>query len=177
VKRCAVAVLLILAVTGGLAAQEAQSSGSNQNGSVKSLNFYKIQFVLREVQDKKVLNSRSYTMVLEDHKQGSTKIGNRVPVPTGASQFQYIDVGINITANVHGEGPLVQLDSAIEVSSFALPEQEKTASAAGGAPIVRQIHANLSPVLHAGEQSVIGIITDATSTREYEIAATVTKMK
>jgi hypothetical protein len=141
----------------------------------RPVSYYKVEFVLRELQDGKAINTRNYLMTIENGDRGEAKVGARVPVTTGEhGQFQYLDVGININCRVVGRDDYASLRSMIEISSFALPEQ---ASGGNSQPVVRQMRSDLAAVVPLSKQTVIGIIDDANSTKRYEIAVTATKMK
>ena len=63
--------------------------------------FYKLDFVVKEVEGTKVLNSRAYSMIVSTEKSSppsSIRTGSRVPTPTSAgnTQFTYIELGVNI---------------------------------------------------------------------------------
>ncbi len=77
--------------------------------------FYHLEFVIQEMgTDGKPTNSRSYTATVStdsrDGRNTSIRTGSRIPVPTGPfssgndsqalvnTQFQYVDVGVNIDA-------------------------------------------------------------------------------
>lgn len=143
------------------------------------LGAYKLDFVFREVQDGKTVNTRSYMMILEDNRNswGEVKIGSRVPVVTGSNPnaWQYLDVGTNINCRISNriQRPLVPLNCTVEVSSFSLPEQKPTAG--GANPVINQIKSNVPAVVAEGKQTVITTIDDPNSTRRYEIALTATK--
>src|SRR3954470_12393204 len=106
----------------------------------RPLSFYKVEYVLREMQDGKAINSRNYMMTIENGDRGEAKVGARVPVPIGSSgpstQWQYMDVGLNISCRVVGRDDYASLHTSIEVSSFALPEQQT--GRPESQPVVRQ---------------------------------------
>ena len=113
-----------------------------------------------------------------DNQKASLKIGERLPVATGSfqpgiggvginplvnTQFQYIDVGVNIdvTPHVHADRD-VTLKIAMEISS------EIGQASIGGItqPIIGQKKVDLGEIrLKDGETSLIGGIMDDTQTR------------
>lgn len=138
------------------------------------LSFYKLEFVLRELQDGKVVNTRNYMMTIRNNEWGRTKAGARVPIKTGDT-MQYLDIGVNIECMVVDRNEYVSLSTTIEVSSFALSEQAPTLSDLP--PVLRQFRTSMAAVVPINKQTVIGTIDDANSTKRYEIAVTATKMK
>jgi len=156
-----------------------QEPTAEKTRTERPLSFYKVDYVLRELQDGKVLNTRNYTMTIEDGDRGSTKAGARVPVVTGGGdkspQWQYIDIGINIDCRLVTKGDYVALNSTVDISSFALPEQ--AANTTGQSPVLRQARTNMAAVVPVNKQTVIGSIDDVNSTKRYEIAVTATKVR
>jgi general secretion pathway protein D len=113
-----------------------------------------------------------------DNQKASLKIGERLPVATGSfqpgiggvginplvnTQFQYIDVGVNIdvTPHVHGDRE-VTLKITMEISS------EISQANIGGItqPVIGQKKVDLGEIrLRDGESSLIGGILDDSQTR------------
>jgi general secretion pathway protein D len=112
-----------------------------------------------------------------DNQKATLKIGERVPVATGSfqpgiggvginplvnTQFQYLDVGVNIdvTPHVHGDRD-VTLKISMEISSVV------GQSSIGGIsqPIIRQKKIEHEIRLRDGESSMIGGILDDSETR------------
>lgn len=116
--------------------------------------YYRLDFVVQELSaEGKPTNSRAYTCTIgtsrSDRSEQSFYIrtGNRVPILTGAyapkggvenkfdTEFQYIDVGVNISAqSAHEVGNQLALYLKTEISSLA-PEPSPTA---GNDPVIRQ---------------------------------------
>jgi hypothetical protein len=147
----------------------------------RPLSFYKVEYVLRELQDGKAINSRNYAMSIEDGKRGEAKVGARVPVSTGMvggiPQFQYLDVGVNLLCVVEGKGDYASLRTTIEISSFAIPEQATAAVNSDVRPVLRQMRAELPAVVPLAKPTVIGTVDDVNSTKRYEVSVTATKLK
>src|SRR6516164_986902 len=68
---------------------------------------YRLDYTIKEMDDNKVVNSRSYSLIMQSSEErgrsfGEAKTGTRVPIATGIAKdgsapIQYIDVGINIS--------------------------------------------------------------------------------
>lgn len=65
---------------------------------------YQLDFVVKELEDGKVINSRDYSMMVGAQSGlGSIRAGNKIPVQTKSppsTEFTYLDVGVNI--DCHG---------------------------------------------------------------------------
>jgi len=141
----------------------------------KNVSVYRLEFVVRELEDGKKINSRSYSMSVEDGGMGRVRVGNRIPFNTGKDQFQYFDVGINIDCRLRDHGSYILLyDTGIEISSIVKDE-----SATGGTPnpIVRQARSSVAAAITPGKPAVIASMDDVSSNRRYEVEVTATKIK
>lgn len=149
----------------------------SENQAPKPLSAYKLQFVLRELQDGKIVNTREYAMVVRDnYLPADLKIGSRIPVKD-EKDFHYLDIGTSIfCGQVEGRAPYVALRCTVEISNFALSEQ-KLQSGIATAPVLNQIRANLATVVEEGKQTMVSSIDDPSSTKRYEVAVTATKVK
>jgi hypothetical protein len=152
-----------------------QHSSETAKGGEKPVSVFRLEFVVRELQDGKKINSRNYTMSVEDNTVGRIRVGNRIPFNTGKDQFQYFDVGINIDCALHDHGSFLLLDNTqIEISSIVKDES------AGGTtpnPIVRQARSSVAAALTLGKPAVVASMDDVSSNRRYEVEVTATKLK
>src|SRR5690348_7932835 len=71
--------------------------------------FYKLSFLIYELEDGKKINERSYTFpAITEGRRSSMKIGTRVPIVVKESQVQgvkesqvqYLDVGLDISCDL-----------------------------------------------------------------------------
>lgn len=108
-------VCLLLVGSLALARMATAQDASKQAEGAKAeapVHYYHLQFVVQELNaEGKPTNSRTYTTTVSTEREESTSIrsGSRVPVATGSfssgssnalvnTQFQYIDMGVNIDA-------------------------------------------------------------------------------
>lgn len=104
--------------------------------AAKPAHFYRLDYVLEELDSAgKPVNSRSFSMIISTagFRRGSFTVGSKVPILTGteapkenpnaiSSQFQYIDVGVKITASdIQEDGSHLTFNLRAEVSSLATP--------------------------------------------------------
>jgi hypothetical protein len=94
-------------------------------------------------------------------------------VASKEGQLQYLDVGTNIWSRMVERGDSLQLEVRAELSNFANPEQENRTTM----PLLRQLHISASTVAAIGKPTVIGIVDDPNSKRQFRLAVTVTKLK
>jgi hypothetical protein len=173
----------ILAVTTFCYARTASAQGAwkDQRASEaskapeKPVSVYRLEFVVRELEGGKTINSRAYTMSVEDGDVGRIRVGNKIPFSSAKDQFQYFDVGINIDCRLRDLGSYILLENTqIEISSIVKDEP-----AGGGTPnpIMRQARASVAAAITPGKPAVITSMDDVSSNRRYEVEVTATKLK
>ena len=91
-----IAALSIFVLMAGAALAQNEASKSEQPPR-----YYRLDFVVKEVEDGKVINGRSYSTIMQSGERSTAQIrtGSRVPVTItgpGASNIQYFDIGVNI---------------------------------------------------------------------------------
>lgn len=136
---------------------------------------YRLEFIVREVEEGKRLNSRSYVMSVEDGDEGSVHVGNRVPYSTGKEQFQYFDVGVSIRCRLHERDGYVVLERGdVEISSIV--KDESTAPGTLN-PVVRRANAGFEAAATPGKATLVTTLDDVSSDHRYEVEVTATKVK
>jgi hypothetical protein len=167
---------IALSVGAGVArAQESGSSKTTPDDASKSLTAFRLDFALSEFEDSKRINTRHYSMNLVPGYTPSNeiKIGSRVPVEGKQGDMQYIDVGTNIWSRLTERGDALQLEVRADLSNFANPEQESRTAM----PLLRQLRINASTVAMPGKPTVVGIVDDPNSKRQFQLEVTVTKLR
>jgi hypothetical protein len=183
-------VVLIAAITVGLwfVPRPAQAQEGAKEGSPASppkarppVQSYRLDFSFNEVLDGKNLNTRHYSMNLTAGESDEIKIGTRVPVATGGNpsapapmQYQYMDVGTQIWAQLREHGDELILVVRGEVSNL---DVETEHSGAMLPPVVRQIKINGETLLVVGKPIVIGSVDDPNSKKQFQLEVTVTKLR
>jgi hypothetical protein len=167
-----------MALCSGMKPAQAQDSTPKAEAP-KPVQAFRLDFSLNELQDGKKVNSRHYAInVNVPGESREVKIGSRVPVATGGSganvQFQYMDVGTNISAELRERGDELELRVGSEISNLDTQPSESTARLG---PIVRQIKMSGSTVVTPGKPVVIGSADDSTSNRQFQLEVTVTRLK
>jgi hypothetical protein len=140
--------------------------------------FYKLDFVVKEVEAAKVLNARTYSIIVStdtpSHEHSSIRTGSRVPTSTlpGSTQVTYLDVGVNIDAwSVREVQNEVSLTVVADISSVL---QESTTSTL---PIIRQNKWNSSVVVPIKKPTIIFSSDDATTKRQTQLELSATPIR
>jgi hypothetical protein len=171
--------LIVGLVLASSIAVRAQESGSQKNteDTEKALSAFRLDFNLTESEDGRKINTRHYSMNIVPGYTPSNeiKIGSRVPVEGKQGDVQYIDLGTNIWSRLTERGDALQLEVHVDLSNFAIPEQESRTAVP--LPLLRQLRINASTVAMPGKPTIIGMVDDPNSKRQFELEVTVTKLR
>jgi len=157
VLRCGVLALIAATCTG--LAQDAQAA-----------KFYKLDFVVKEVEGGKVLNSRAYsTMILAANEgRAAIRIGTKVPFQT-TPEIRYADLGVNIDCDhVREMDGGLALRVAAELSSVA--EQQNP-------PVIRQNKWDSNVVVMLRKPTVLFTSDDPASRQQMQLELTATPVR
>jgi len=167
------ALILILLMGHGLCKALAQGSNSTKATSeATTVNAYRLDFSVNEIDDGKKINTRQYSMNVNADDANEVKIGTKVPVDTKQGEFQYIDVGTNIWCRIEERANGIPLSVRAEISNFATPNDGQQAR-----PVLRQLSIKASTVAQLGKPMIVGSVDDPNSKRSFQLEVTVTKLK
>ena len=176
-SRFATYICLALAcVSSAAGAQEAKPRSSND--------VYKIEYVFSELQDSKKVNTRTYAVLVQPMDKASLRLGSRIPVAVGTfaangskemnplvnTQFQYLDIGVNIDCSIEPMDSDVGLHTNVDISRLA-PENRI------GQPIVRQTKIQMHNLVPLGKPTLLTSADEVDTTGRFQIEATVIKLK
>jgi hypothetical protein len=135
--------------------------------------FYNLEFQVKEVEGGKVVNARSYyLMVSTDSNPAVVRTGGKVPYSTSPGSFNYVEVGVNIDCRGARErNGTLALQVSVDVSSIAPPAE---AQPAGSGPLIRQNRWGSNVVVPLRKATVIFSSDDAASKRKMELELTAT---
>jgi len=178
-RRFAAAVMVAWLVTlanSGRAqeSEETTAGGTTVQKAPKHANGYRVEFVIRELEEGKRVNARRYLMMVVENRVAKVRVGSRVPYAAGEHQFQYQDVGMNIDCRVFQEPDnSLALVTSIEWSSLAANEGAGTLP---NNPVFRQLKFTADSLIPPAKPTVIGSMDDVASNHRYEIEVTATKV-
>lgn len=149
---------------------------TSKTAASRSSSAYRLEFALSELEDGKKINTRSYSMLAQaGGVLSKLRIGLRVPVAMANTQFQYMDVGMNIDCRVQEQEGSLVLSTTIESSNLT-PDPAQNVSSPDK-PVIRQVRADLSTVVNLGKPTLITSMDDPISRRQFQIQVTATKTK
>ena len=143
-----------------------------QDDKPREPSFYKVDFVIKEVEGGKAVNSRAYSSIVSQNDRGSIRTGNKVPMPTGSgNSYQYYDVGITIDCSLTKElADRVVLNLNIDISSNATTEAPMP-------PVLRQNKWTSTVVVPLRKAITVFSSDDPTSKRQMQVELTATPVK
>lgn len=162
--RLGIGCLVLLAAMGmGLAQSDkpAETSG-----------YYRLDFVVKELDGGKTVNSRAYSTTISAERGGRTAIrtGSRVPMPGKEGSINYMEVGISIDC---GPSKLLGSDFAVnitaDISSLAEPSSTP--------PVIRNNRWSGDVIVPLRKATVVFASDDVTSKRQMQLELTATPIK
>jgi hypothetical protein len=190
-------VILAIALASSLAAQQPAKDTADQPAKDQSAkkevlagqngmteNFFKLAFVMYELDDGKRTNQRDYMMIgRTDNQPSSIRVSTRVPIYTEVKgndkSYSYIDAGLNIRCSLKEQvDRKLQFHCDIEMSSFIRPEQiANTAGKAGPeAPVMRTTRTESWALLTLGKPAILTTVDDINSAKRMQIEVTATRL-
>jgi hypothetical protein len=173
-QRTFLAFALAVILFGTAEAGWGQDSGTNRPPE-KQVTAYRVDFSINELDEGKKINTRHYSMNLtDDEPVKELRIGTRVPVEAEQGKFQYIDVGTSIFCHLGVRPNSLSLQVKAEISNFALPDQ---GARGGGQPLIRQMSISGGTLVVSDKPVIIGSVDDPNSKHQFQLEATVTKLR
>jgi hypothetical protein len=159
----------------GAAQTEPAADARQKPAEQKPLESYHLDFAIYELEDGKKINSRLYSMNLSTNDSNDIKIGTRIPVEAKEGEFQYIDVGTNINAQLREQRGQTILVVRAEVSNFAIAEQGLDKP--NPHPALRQLKVSGSALLPLAKPMLMDSVDDPNSKRQFQLEVTATKLR
>ena len=172
--------LFVVSVVSAATLLTAQETPKKDAPEAHSHKFYKVSFLIYELEDGKKINERTYNFpVSTDNgigRRSSMRVGTRVPVVTKETQVQYLDVGLDLSCDVNELADKLLVNSSVEITSFALPEQAADPRS-GGNPVFRNIRQNFTTVVTPGKPALVTTMDDVNSKKRMQVEVTATRIE
>jgi hypothetical protein len=133
--------------------------------------YYKLNYVLKESDEGRVINQRNFSMSAssEGTSWRSLRAGSRLPLAgTNPKDVNYIDVGVNIDTRLQDAGDGLAMDVTAEISSAG------TESNAGAPPVIRQVKVRSEALVPIAKPTVLFSADDPASRHRFELEVTAT---
>lgn len=155
-----------------------KKSSSSQAAASASKQFYRLNFVVQELENQRVINSRSYSTIMSEMGKSSIRAGEKVPFSSSSganTQWQQIDVGVSIDCRGLEATPHnVSLDVKADISSVM--ESPGANSPPPALPIIRNNQWESHVILPVKQPSVLFSSDDPASKRRMQLQLTVTRI-
>ena len=172
----------MLSATAGAASAQQDGGEPKANAATEQpapKHYYKLNFVLRETDEGKVLNQRRFSLDISveaprarsNPDWWNVRSGTRVPV-SGSKDVNYIDVGVNLDVRAEEVAEGLQMQITSEISSVG------TQSGIGvTAPAIRQLKVRSAMLAPVGKPAVVFTADDPASTHRFELEVISTREK
>jgi hypothetical protein len=172
-----VLIVVLLAATPRRALSQ-QESGSKTTAAAQQpapKHYYKLNFVLRETDEGKVVNQRTFTLNISaepPHVGGvppewwNVRSGTRVPI-SGSKDVNYLDVGVNLDVRAEEVPEGLQMQITSEVSSLGTEN-----GAGSSAPAIRQVKVRSAVQAPIGKPTLVFTADDPASKHRFELEVT-----
>ena len=158
-------LLLALAMT-------AAACLAQDNDKSEPPKFYRLDFVVKELEGAKTVNSRSYYTIGSSHGKGEIRTGSRVPFESSPGQWQQIDVGTNFDC-----GPVKETQAGVWLYVIAEVSSLLDEAAASAHPTTRNNKWLSEVTLPVGKATAIFSSDDVASKRQMVVELTATPIK
>jgi hypothetical protein len=144
-----------------------------------------LTFVVKEVQDGKVINSREYLMSIGTTESTSNSFNARsirtvtkVPVETEPGKVTYLDVGVSIDCrNVLAAGNKMAMDLSAEISRPQGEDGDQVKSQAHSVPLILENKWNSQVVVSLGKPTVVFSSDEVSSKRAIQLELTANEIR
>jgi hypothetical protein len=180
--------MILIGLTGLISlpclAQSEASASEKKSASAKTAEsalkrFYRLSFVVQELENDRVINSRSYAIIMRETEQSSIRAGEKVPYASSSgakTDWQQIDVGVSIDCRrLEATANGVSLDIKAEISSVT--DNHGANSPPPSQPVIRQNQWESSVVLPVNQPSILFSSDDPASKRKMQLQLTVNPIR
>lgn len=140
------------------------------NKPAEEPSFYRLDFLVKELDGSKVVNSRAYSMSIataRNSQNSSIRTGSRVPVPGKDGTTSYIEIGINFDCrNAKMVGADLALYVSADISSVGEPSSNP--------PLIRSNRWGGDVIVPLRKPTTIFSSDDAMSKRQMQLELTAT---
>ena len=135
---------------------------------------YRLDFVVRELNGGKTLNSRNYTLSAREGEWEKVRVESRIPFKIAENSVRYEEAAIGIDCRVQESERGLLLSTKFQATSFA-PGGEATGDSA--TVVRRQLSLSEDSIVALGKPTIIGKLDDVATNHRFELEVTATKVK
>ena len=170
-----IAVLILAGIVLALPAAAQESKPASAKPEKPAPVTYKLDFTLIELEENTRVNSRNYSLLVEEQAWGRTRIGTRVPVNMGEGKgIQYMDVGFSLDTRLDQREGDLRLELRLEINSFVPVEGETTRFRE---PVLRSMRSELAASILPGKATLLTTVDELGSRRRVQLEVTATRVR
>jgi hypothetical protein len=132
--------------------------------------FYRLDFVIREMDGEKIVDTRNYSMWVQVEMQKTVKAVSEVRVPAGSS-VNIKTIGVSISCYVSETDSLPWISMNASITDMMPPEKT------GDAPLFRNIGIESMALLSPGKSVTVSKVEDPITKHRFQVDVTGTKLK
>jgi hypothetical protein len=164
----------ILMILAALAVAHPAFSQEDERKTIPDPKFYRLEFVLKELEGGKVTNSRTYTMNISPtapFQSSSVRVNSRVLVPVNAeSSTTTIDVGVNLDCKaMKATENSITLQISADISTL-------TPTPTPGLPVTNQNRWNVGATVPLRKATTLVSADGAMNKRQMQLEVTATPL-
>jgi hypothetical protein len=166
----AIALVSVCAVA-QLGAQKDAPKSNDHASDTTATTTYRLTYTVTELDGQKQVGVQHYSLTVNaDNSNSEIKVGSRMPIAVGSngkdSEFQYVDLGLNISARIREFTSGVYVYSKLDQSSAA---EDQSSASPKNIPVLRQAVLQNTALLTAGKPVMLGSLDVPGSTRHLDI--------
>ena len=162
----------------GALANAAPRSGKQEHGvqaakkeAAQDSSVYRVSYKVNELENGKIINSRSYTVMAKAGNRVSADVGSRIPVAF-QGKLDYQNVGMAFSCTIYPQEENLTVHSEFNMNTLA---GKASTSPLLPPPVIRRLYLWDDAVATIGKPAFVGSIDDVVSNRRFVIEVTVTK--
>jgi hypothetical protein len=163
------------------------SAAFAQEAPPKERSVYRLDITIKDGENTTKGNALKYSMVVEDGGSARVNTGGRVPYATGsfqpgqgnsplvATQFNFMEVGINLRCTVREVADRVWLKLEVDVTDTNSPPNPEKPSPMP--PVLNRHQAGVETQIAPGKPAVVLTWDEPSGKRRYEVEVAATKLR
>jgi hypothetical protein len=177
-----VALALACSAPGAMAQTASAKSSDAVQTAAKS---YRLVWTITDIDGGKTVGTQHFAMIVLSGGRTTMKLGSKIPVATGSynsgssagvqTQFQYLDVGLNIDASLDEVDGGMKLNSKVEQSSVSVAEEKTVGDVRE--PVIRQAVLTGASIMTVGKPVMLGSLDVPGSTRHLDVEVVLENVK
>ena len=153
--------------------RQGQSGEAAKREAAPDSRVYRVSYKVNEMENGRIINSRSYTLMAKAGDRAQGNIGSTIPV-VFQGKLDYNNVGMDFSCIIHPQQEGLLVHSEFNLRTLA---EKEAASTPAPPPVTRRLFLSDDTLATVGKPAFVGSIDDVASNRRFVIEVTVTKAR